>query len=1553
MKQFNNKAILTTKNPEAFLNFTFDINGSEYWIIPDCSITNDFLYVNGLDINDYSPSIGYALKLDATNNIASFHVYSNINYNFDANINFTFYNTYNISSGTSDVSTHDVSILNRPYILSAGAINNYNNNEVLVDDEASYLILRTNPKFTGNIKIRVNEDNKIYLDTFQISDTLSNRRFRKQQVSGNSVLSSDVRNVFSSLPQGEIFKMDKDTFYSTAIPKTEYKDQYNTAYNYGARLIKDELYSEDNGILAPLWINSKLPDYFAVFRLSGVYNQETYTDRGSLVNLAFKYLEESNIAKTWSLKPDAPLGQYLLTHLNDTIKYQAPVFLSLSDPDANESDPNTWHGIAVDKGVVTGRSETTYFFDQNANNYTSLNAFVSQGFERNNLLCSNLLNLEYVFSDEDVSLYSMHRYFGLYLTENVLYNIAYYSDVSGYLPSIISLDGKDSSVFFNSTIFDSSGNIATDYKNRIFVLNDGETLTRITNVNQVNGAQLNDYASSPYKNIFSATIEKTNINPFITITLNAKLEQGEHLRIINSTQQIIWEVYGVSASSYPCEKYCTVSENLGFYTVYRTYFDVDGDLYDQILEIEQAFDRFGDYDGTYFRAGLHGSDWVSIILNDDAVLTDVWSFQRITASTRNIFMDTSTAFNNAGDADAITFFGRFTPNASDFEVVSYDAIDGPIDFELYGDRQRITLNLFDRGSYNLYSFDSIQNIVDKIEEPTLYQDTTTWYRKILGFDVSNNTYQYVKDPLHMTDKVLIMTEADINTYKSSFNAYSIHKLNISLMGINPVKDIDYTVYDVSLGFNSEYLYKRSDDISTYYISLGVSTGYTLDIPGSYVIQSGIGTLTQNAVSRNYDVSTIFNTFDTSIRIDSSTATLITYAVLDGTYDYESYISTASNPEESINDYYLSNSLLKYSLTAPLNSKWVGLGSDCRNNPFRLILNDTAVDISTNFIPTSNNFSQEVSYPVFKYLTPGARAWESYLFYDINDVIYDGSTYLTFKEAMFAYPYVDYFSKLVYSNNNVNNKKARSSIVYYNGYKSTLDTIITGVNLSVKVENAAKSIIDIKAYDRYRFSLISTPSKNRNTYHPIEIIINENTQTILMIWYQGNDELNYNKRYSTFLPGKSLLDASSYGFVSGRNQKTYSFVKTPFFVNNSIIAKALVNVYDNNATYDSSTVRPYAQFNKSINNINSTWNAFTNRNSLSDLIFNLEESYNTFAQYVNYTYIPNNNTWGDYVLNYGYNYNTNNNWYASSTTNIDTLNYLLSPSYRYVMTYIIRGSERYSSYDFGTSPITVFINPPREYGNVQTYNGWFKPKFNSILEFNANEESELINVVERDFTFSNTDLRLYNNIPQLWYNKLVTTVSQADVDTGKAISHLTDFNVFKTLWDARYYIKDGLYVNGYNSPDELPSFFGSKLVKLPDDIIVGNWDITTAAIEQTTTSTVIKFNLSRAILNMFKTNVEFTKNWTGLTGTDNIKDSYIKNTILTYYNISQSKIKVGFYYKPYDSQLLYFTYDDNFISDGKQNFNGQLLYENDEYIYKIVIPRTGYYSYFVNFTMTEK
>jgi len=41
-----------------------------------------------------------------------------------------------------------------------------------------------------------------------------------------------------------------------------------------------------------------------------------------------------------------------------------------------------------------------------------------QGFERNNLLYPNIINLEFMFNDNSQEEYSMHRYFGLYLTEN-------------------------------------------------------------------------------------------------------------------------------------------------------------------------------------------------------------------------------------------------------------------------------------------------------------------------------------------------------------------------------------------------------------------------------------------------------------------------------------------------------------------------------------------------------------------------------------------------------------------------------------------------------------------------------------------------------------------------------------------------------------------------------------------------------------------------------------------------------------------------------------------------------------------------------------------------------------------------------------------------------------------------------------------------------------------------------------------------------------------------------------------------------------------------------
>jgi hypothetical protein len=220
------------------------------------------------------------------------------------------------------------------------------------------------------------------------------------------------------------------------------------------------------------------------------------------------------------------------------------------------------------------------------------------------------------------------------------------------------------------------------------------------------------------------------------------------------------------------------------------------------------------------------------------------------------------------------------------------------------------------------------------------------------------------------------------------------------------------------------------------------------------------------------------------------------------------------------------------------------------------------------------------------------------------------------------------------------------------------------------------------------------------------------------------------------------------------------------------------------------------------------------------------------------------------------------------------------------------------------------------------------------------------------------LRSYNDIPQLWYNKLTDKVTTEDINAGNAVSYITNFNVFKSLWDNNYFIKtNGTYYDGHNSPDEFPSFFGSKLIKLPNELPIDKWDSTTLSYIVLGEKITLTFNLTRAILNKFKSNSKFLANWSGLPPLDyDVKDAYIKNTILTYYNLSTSKIKVDIYYKPYKTKLLYFVYDSDFILDTKQNFDGQLSYKNDEYFYEMIVPRNiikGNYSYYVKFALTEK
>ena len=1507
---------------------------------------------------------------------------------------------FNISGRTEQVFNTDVSILNRPYVVSSDNINIYETSNVQVEGDTSYLVMRTNPKFSGNIKLTIDPSNNLFLDTFKISDILSNKLYRKQSVSASSVLSGDIRRVFSSLPLGEMYRLDVENTLNISIPKTDLWKQYNVNYSYGSRLFEDELYEEDYAMLAPLWINNTLPDYFAIFRIPGVINEETYPVGGvsaDLTDLADKFLVEGELMESWGIKENAPLGKYLRNHLNELQKVIAPMFLSLSDPDQKDPDPNTWYGTAVDKGIITGRSETTYFFDQKSDNFTDLNAFSSGGFERLNLLCPNLINIEYAFNDMDVSLYTMQRYYGLYLTENPLYEIAYYADTSDSSISVISLDGRNSQDFFDSSIFNSDGSIADDYQNRLFTLDDILSIKRITNSHQVDGTEkdyINEWLNKPGQNIFSTQVKEIeNLTPFISFELKNKLSQGEHLRIVDNTNYTIYEIYGIDNDLLRAGEswtYATEYEETGKPKVYRTLFSIKGDIEDQNTAIWKAWNVFQDYSDTPFQTSKKKTYGQSLILEDWAKDFDI-KFQRLTAQTTDhIFdpltgvYDPSSNFNSAALYNDVEFYGILTPSEADFERVKYDSSFGPINFELYGDRMSLEIDIYSPSEYYVYSMDA--SVSDLFLENMLYLGPDSWYRLVQYFDVStslDHSLRYVEDPTTITEDLIIITEDPIIAIDGFWNAYAVYPLAISLMGINPVKDFDYTVYDSStLDFKSEYWYKREGDASTF--NLYVDSSQAVLCHSSFEIISGSGSIYIGGDSSTYNVSDPnnpfkFNTFDNSAWINPSTSTVITYAVLDGSANYKSYKDEYS--EEQLYDYYLDpnpstgsfgwfygSKELKYGLTVPTVTKWAGIGNDCRNNPMRLLLDTSILDVSTNFIPYEDEFDGELFYPSFKYLETGDRNWQDYIFYDINDTIQyveDASIfYSSFKELMFSDPDIDIFSKLVYSNNNVDGTKLRSSIVYYNNYKNTVDSIVSGLNLSFSIIDSAKNIIDIQDWDRYRIAAVAVPSRNRDNNQPIEVFINENTKTILLVWYQGNDILNYNYRYSSIMPGKGVLDPADSIIKDiqwrgyDNTDKHYSHIKTPFGVNNASLASNIFNIYGINSTYDGSIASPFNQINLNFrDDIFSIFNAYNGNEIFGSGFEFYSRSYDTFSQYISYSYLKSESTYGSGIANLAYSYMRNESLYVNDTCDWDTLQDIFDNNR--IEYYIFRGDTLYNNSSFSVAPVVITINPPRTYNDVITYNGWYKPKFNNILEFSYNEDKGIIDTVQKDFTFGNTDLRSYNNIPQLWYNKIVEQVTTYDVSVANAIDYRESWNPFLSQWDADYYVlsdegSDTL-IDGYNSELELPSYFGSKLIKLPQDLILDQWEFTTTDEEFGPDRLSLSYNLTRSIVNIFKNKDTFIDNWNLLTQADNVIDGYIKTTILNYYNISKPKIKVEIWTKPYrgESSRLAYSLDDEFTKWDGTNVNGVLNFVNNEYTYTVNVNLADPLIYFVKFTLFEK
>ena len=286
---------------------------------------------------------------------------------------------------------------------------NIENNEL---DNNSFALLRTNPKFTSNIKLIVNSSEDIFLSSFKANKTLSKVEFQKFEIKKGGEYSNDVSRFFKKVPKRERFEVLRK--YSDTTPYSDYSYQYENQYNYGASFNATKLYDEQYKMFAPIWLDRRVPKKFIVYRVLDVdYSQKYEETTEGQNNRILSLLKNATIIKTFDLTRKSNVGQYLHNHV-----FNKSISKSSLDFNFGEEGAISYNGIDTSKGGFTSKLDfikSEYLQEHSPEIFS--NELITSGFEKHGLISSNLINLEFMFDDFNADDYEIYRYFGLYVDD--------------------------------------------------------------------------------------------------------------------------------------------------------------------------------------------------------------------------------------------------------------------------------------------------------------------------------------------------------------------------------------------------------------------------------------------------------------------------------------------------------------------------------------------------------------------------------------------------------------------------------------------------------------------------------------------------------------------------------------------------------------------------------------------------------------------------------------------------------------------------------------------------------------------------------------------------------------------------------------------------------------------------------------------------------------------------------------------------------------------------------------------------------------------------------
>ncbi|CAB4158501.1 hypothetical protein UFOVP699_14 [uncultured Caudovirales phage] len=287
----------------------------------------------------------------------------------------------------------------------------------LLTDDASFQLIRTNPKLTGNIKITINEDDQLWLESIKVNPELSKDSYSKFPI---DITQAHPVNIYKFLKSGStpneiVFEL-KERVDTTKTSKN-FKDQYDFSnYFSGIKYLASNKYSERLSYFAPLYLKRNLPNYFVVFKIKDPLNdtvdqiKQKFEESQSSSDYLIELFKKASIVKTFDLSPNSKVGRYIRNYVENVNFPTSPLTAAFG-----EDEYTSWNGILISEGIFGSRGELLYDQYNESTPLKALEETITNGFSRNGVICPHILNLEFIFNDDSSNKYDINRYVGFYV----------------------------------------------------------------------------------------------------------------------------------------------------------------------------------------------------------------------------------------------------------------------------------------------------------------------------------------------------------------------------------------------------------------------------------------------------------------------------------------------------------------------------------------------------------------------------------------------------------------------------------------------------------------------------------------------------------------------------------------------------------------------------------------------------------------------------------------------------------------------------------------------------------------------------------------------------------------------------------------------------------------------------------------------------------------------------------------------------------------------------------------------------------------------------------